>query len=372
MLLCVNPCNRGGVYPAPERVQNLGIDIHEEGEDESDANHNGVCVEDLPATEQERGYVSMLQHNKNKVAGTMLEVCFSSSSAIYGTLSHSHLLLVLLSWLCGAKWNVPAVAVNGKKDWSRLVDREGCLLLESLPDGDILKKLCKDGLDMEILSYKLETENPGASSKISQALNKGNALALKTSEMTAIAVLTGAVSTQADANLSGEVLFESIKDKLRAELDIFVDEPEFIEMFEFVVTQGANRNTFIPRLLDFGARFLDGMNRKLRLNAFSLVNKLGDGLPRCKNGILMRAYRQKPSQTYVPTPEASWARQSRPDLEKLEALLYFFEVLCKPTLERLSDQERAELLANTAVAATDAFISRKSKDNVQQVLLVAT
>ena len=62
--------------------------------------------------------------------------------------------------------------------------------------------------------------------------------------MTAIAVLTGAVSTQADANLSGEVLFESIKDKLRAELDIFVDEPEFIEMFEFVVTQGANRNTF--------------------------------------------------------------------------------------------------------------------------------
>ena len=73
MLLCVNPCNRGGVYPPPDRVQNLGIDIHETSEDGSDANHNGVCVEDVPATEQGRGYVSMLQHNQNKVQGTMLE-----------------------------------------------------------------------------------------------------------------------------------------------------------------------------------------------------------------------------------------------------------------------------------------------------------
>ena len=131
-----------------------------------------------------------------------------------------------------------------------------------------------------------------------------------------------------------KVLFEGIKEKVRHELDLFVDEPEFIEMFEFVVTQGANRNTFITRLLDFGSRFLDGMNRKLRLNAFTLVNKLGDGLPRCKNGILMRAYRQKPTQTFVPTPEASRTRQTRPDLDKLEALLFFLRWFANPRSSR--------------------------------------
>ena len=134
---------------------------------------------------------------------------------MYGTLAHSHLLLVLLSWLGGAKWNVPAVAAKGKKDWSRVVDRDGCLCLSSLPDGDILKNLCKDCLDMEILSWKMEKEFPGASIKISQALNNENALALKTSDMTVVAVVTGAISTEADTNLSGQVLFEDIKDRLR-------------------------------------------------------------------------------------------------------------------------------------------------------------
>ena len=55
MLLCVHPKNRGSIYPQPERVQNLGIQIHEQGEDESEANHNGVVVEEMPAEKQKGG-----------------------------------------------------------------------------------------------------------------------------------------------------------------------------------------------------------------------------------------------------------------------------------------------------------------------------
>ena len=171
-------------------------------------------MEELPAALQKPGYVTMLEHNKIKTAGTMLEPCFTGSAAQYGTLSHSHLLLVLLSWLNGAKWKISAVAAAGKKDWSKIVDRDGRLLLDALGDEDPLKKICKEGLDMEILSYKLEKENPGGSSKISQAMNKGNALALKTTELSALAVLTGAVGTQYEAAVAGKVLFEDVKEKV--------------------------------------------------------------------------------------------------------------------------------------------------------------
>ena len=81
MLMCINPRNRGGVYPQPERVQNLGIEIHEQGEDESEANHNGVAVEEMPAMKQPKGYVPMLQHNQNKVEGTILGPCVENSTA---------------------------------------------------------------------------------------------------------------------------------------------------------------------------------------------------------------------------------------------------------------------------------------------------
>ena len=91
--------NRGGVYPQPDSVHNLGTKLLRTGFNESEANHEGVCVEDVPF--KERGaepYESCAEYNVRKCDHPFLSKCFSpQSDVMYCTLSRSHLLLVLLS-----------------------------------------------------------------------------------------------------------------------------------------------------------------------------------------------------------------------------------------------------------------------------------
>ena len=125
---------------------------------------------------------------------------------------------------------------------------------------------------MEILSLKLYEEEPSACILISQALNRCHQFALITTEVTAVAVLTGAITLKLESAVANEVEFESNRAKVRGELDIFVDEPEFIELFELVLNLGANKATHIPLFLGFASKLIDPKKRQLRLQAFAMVN----------------------------------------------------------------------------------------------------
>ena len=151
-------------------------------------------------------------------------------------------------------------------------------------------------------------EEPTAASLISNALNKSQEAALRTSELTAVAVLTGAVTMQMEGSLSREVDYATIKDKLRNELDTYVDEPEFIELFQTVVDLGANTASFLPELMEFGSKFVNSKTRQLRLNAFTAINKIPTEFPRTKVAVLKRAYRKTPAYGYCPSPEAGWSK----------------------------------------------------------------
>ena len=50
--LAVHPQNRGGMYPQPDTVRNLGLKIISKGFNQSEANHEGVCVEEIPYSER--------------------------------------------------------------------------------------------------------------------------------------------------------------------------------------------------------------------------------------------------------------------------------------------------------------------------------
>ena len=109
----------------------------------------------------------------------------------YGILSHSHLLLVLLSFVRGAKWNVP-------EEFRKLLDADGGWDFAAVAARDpALKQLCQEGLHMEVLSWKLCTEEPEACSLISQALNRGQTHALKTTGITALAAVVRRVRERA-------------------------------------------------------------------------------------------------------------------------------------------------------------------------------
>ena len=50
--MAVHPQNRGGVYPQPDTVRNLGLNIMAKGFSQREANHEGVCVEEMPYSER--------------------------------------------------------------------------------------------------------------------------------------------------------------------------------------------------------------------------------------------------------------------------------------------------------------------------------
>ena len=102
-----------------------------------------------------------------------------------------------------------------------------------------------------------------------------------------------------------------MRENVHQELGMYVDSPEFIGMFEFVVNMGANRNTLIKQLREFGSAFVDQKQRALRLQAFAVANTLPLEAPRCKLAMLMRACRKSPARTWCPTPEPAWTQASR-------------------------------------------------------------
>ena len=104
--LAVHTKNRGGVYPNDDTVMNLALKILDQGCSVEEANHEGVCVQEMPSEErgiepmpasglssQWRDYETYKEWNMRHCEGTAMECCFDvNSDILYGTLSHSHLL----------------------------------------------------------------------------------------------------------------------------------------------------------------------------------------------------------------------------------------------------------------------------------------
>ena len=91
-------------------------------------------------------------------------------------------------------------------------------------------------------------------------MNNSNTLALRASEILALAAVAGAV-TMEQAKREIALSFEAVKDRVRDELDIWVLDPEFIDLFEIVVTMGGQAAGLIGELLDFAATFVDFKQR---------------------------------------------------------------------------------------------------------------
>ena len=53
--------NRGGVYPQPDTVRNLGLTLLKTGFNVSEANHEGVSVAEVPVNERGGGSYECMQ-----------------------------------------------------------------------------------------------------------------------------------------------------------------------------------------------------------------------------------------------------------------------------------------------------------------------
>ena len=178
-------------------------------------------------------------------------------------------------------------------------------------------------------------------------------MALRTTELTAVAVLKGEMIVQMD--IAQQVAFATVKERVRSQLDNVVDDPDFVELFDLLCI-GVGKNSYVDHLLAFASQFVDSTKRQLRLGSFVEVNKVNVNAPRTKVALIKRAYRKKPKNGFCPSPESVWGTFGCEELQYLEELLRYFHVTCKPKWEeKPKPQSRTMFLANVDVAATDAF-----------------
>ena len=360
----VHPKNRGGVFPNGMRCQSLCVDVVEAGFSKAEVSHQMVAVEEMPAVAdlvRSRGddYITGAAYNRRcSLKDELLASCFDEPYGFvrYLGLSHNHMMMILRAFLTKSKWCLPP---NPAKDIVYLDDK-GRLSLSAVaasPNGKELAELVEEGVPCEILSWKMDVEEPTAAAIISQALNKAHELALRTTELTAISLLNGEIIRQMGPDLSQRVAYKSVLEKLRLELDAAADDPDLPQLFDFLVMAGCGKNSYITDFLDFGAGYVNSTKRQLRFSAFAVPNQMPEQVPLTKIAIMKRAYRKKPSLGFCPNPEAFWSNCTLAMLEDLEALLRYFHGTCKAEMDKLSPQSRIKLQANIDVAAVEAFIS---------------
>ena len=110
-MLVPHPDNRSGVFPSSTRVRELACQIIVLGFSQAEADFEGVCVRDYTAEQlKERpGYKSFAQNVAEKAKGCVKELCQQGyGEALYGTLSHTHLSVILRAIAAGVKWEIPA------------------------------------------------------------------------------------------------------------------------------------------------------------------------------------------------------------------------------------------------------------------------
>ena len=368
--LGIHMMNRGlhDIYPNGDDVRALGLRLIP-GFDYAEANHNGVAVEEIPASVQSKGiiifrdpvtkeaYESIGEYNYKHCSGSeYLGTCFDKIEArlvLAGTLSHSHLLLVLLSVRSKAKWKTYDEA---KEDgtFKFPCDGLGCLDLSAITDKDaVLEQLLREGLDMELLSHKIYIEEPYGCITISNALNNANKVALKTTVLAALSTLNGYVGLSA---ITDKLSFEAVREGLRSQLAELVDEPDFINMFNFVCQLGASENSYVPGFLDFTTRFVSSQQRRLRLCTFSVLSETSAG-PLGKVALLKRSLRSNPdSAKYCPSPETELTKVCEAEFKLLEECLFFFHTTCRDAVKS-AITDPIPFFANVDGLAASAFVA---------------
>ena len=164
MLVVPHPKNRGGDAVKTLRTKQLIATVVVEGYDPIEANCNAVAVED------------------------QLAVAGGGSGA--GSLSHSHWNCGVRNILCGAKWcecQERKVCECGSQP---ILDNNRNYSLEKLrAHDDEWAQGCYSGLEWEVLSWKMDVEEPEAALIISIALNKKNEVAMKTGHLEIMSTL---------------------------------------------------------------------------------------------------------------------------------------------------------------------------------------
>ena len=203
-------------------------------------------------------------------------------------------------------------------------------------------------------------------------------MAMRTTELTAVAVLKGEIIVQMSKDLSQRVAFQTVRDRVRSQLHTAADDPDLPEVFDFLISAGVGKNSYIDHLLEWTSCFVDSKKRQLRFSAFAVINKMCEQAVWSRIAVVKRAYRKQPTNGFCPSPESAWGSFSSAHLQKLEDVLRFFHGACKDILDKMTPQSRIKLLANIDICCAETFWAAKDpklkygEQKIQELLLEKT
>ena len=231
-----HPKNRGGGPTKSLRTMELNGTVTKEGYDPVEANSNGVSVEEKPAVAGGTGsFFQEVFTGKLKTDPDMLERG-EGIVAIAGSLSHSHLNCGMRNIIGGKKGCECPQDRTKCECWScPMLDDQGNYIMAKFEAyDDAWAKDCHSGLEWEVLSWKMDEEEPEAALIISIALNKKNEAAMKTGHLEIMSTLVELCKPDPE----GAVHFDPVRDKLIELYGAAVDHPDFVHAFKLVCDAG--------------------------------------------------------------------------------------------------------------------------------------
>ena len=320
--------------------------------------HQLVAVEEMPLHEARgRGLdttkTGSAYNRESSEKDELLQVCFQEprGNVMYSLLSHNHMALVILAFVGKARWELPKMDLPNMSRTIHFCDDEGRLSLSAVAATDNGKELLEvvtEGVQCEVLSWKMDLEEPTAASVISAALNKANDLAMRITEWSALYTLKGGIIA-ACGHLGERVAYQSLVESLALEFDSAASDPDLDKLFDFLIGIGVGNNSYFDELANFQQVLVNSKARHLRFNAFGVVNKLADQSPRVKIAIMKRAYWKKvpdANSTWCNNPEIAWAAVAPSFLTNAEDLLHYVHQSTEisrqidPTNEKQDSQNR--------------------------------
>ena len=332
-MLVPHPDNRSGVFPSSTRVRELACQIIVLGFSQAEADFEGVCVRDYTADQlKERpGYKSFAQNVAEKAKGCVKELYqHGYGEALFGTLSHTHLAVILRAIAAGVKWEIPKDDLTSDQLKQLEPYKEqgtGLLMMSAVADRDeVAKKLVTEGMLMDVLDARIMHEAPSACTTIAATLNKPQAFAMRMTELEVLKVLSREIW---DLKENGLITYQSVMAAVGTKLGPWVSDPDFLDFFNFILNLGADGGPHIRGLINFVEERVNSSKRALRLGAFAQVGALRTEFPRVKVALIMRAYRLPPKRAMVgapgwcPEPEATWKKPlMEPQLRLMEGVLH--------------------------------------------------
>ena len=330
-----HPSNRDGQGPSADRCAGLLADIIKIGFDATEADTNGVVVE------QRQGSSTIAHFNARVCDGDSAFAPVIPGAIAFGSLSHSHLNQILKNIKAGVQANVPSIC-----------DLSGRLSVQRLHAIDApFAAAVTAGLLWEILASDIDVEEPEACSIIQSALNAKNSLFLLAHEMQAVSrmITLTTASAVAEARLS----CQAAQLRLRETLPQFADDANFLDLYSFVIDLGAGRAPFLSDLKRFHEKFVDPMLRRVRLTAFQTVNTLPLDWPHLKVAAVKYMYIEgKLSQGFCTHLTAKQVRvlldtrEARETSAVAEAVLQFFHVQCLDAMQTLAPPVATKFFGN--------------------------